>query len=135
MLVPGLNPDCRAAMSHFVYSMVNGLLGYPLLESVDYQPVLMQEGSAAGQRNGRPRGHRCAGQATRGERILPKPRRPIPETRLSLLAREARTAQQMRACASKRPSAGGNIGSRRRAALAVQDFGLYGWPCACCGLG
>jgi hypothetical protein len=41
----------------------------------------------------------------------------------------------MWACASKRPSAGGNIGSRRRAALAVQDFGLCGWPCACCGLG
>jgi hypothetical protein len=36
-------------MSHFVYSMVNGLLAYPLLESIDYQPVLMQEGSAAEQ--------------------------------------------------------------------------------------
>jgi hypothetical protein len=88
----------------------------------------------ADQRNGRPRGHRCAGQATRGERILSKPRRPISETNFSLLAWEARTAQQMWACASKRPSAGGNIGSRRRAALGVQDFGLYGWPCACCGL-
>ena len=73
--------------------------------------------------------------AARGERILSKPRRPISETNFSLLAWEARTAQQMWACASKRPSAGGNIGSRRRAALAVQDFGLYGWPCACCGLG
>jgi hypothetical protein len=30
---------------------------------------------------------------------------------------------------------GGNIGSRRRAPLTVQDFGLYGWPRACCGLG
>ena len=73
--------------------------------------------------------------ASRSERILSKPRRPISETNCSALAWEARTAQQMWACASKRPSAGGNIGSRRRAALAVQDFGLYGWPCACCGLG
>jgi hypothetical protein len=66
---------------------------------------------------------------------LSKPRRPISETNFSLLAREARTARQMRACASKRPGAGGNTGSRRRAALAAQDFGLHGWPCACCGLG
>jgi hypothetical protein len=44
-----LNPDCRAVMNHFVYSMVNGLLGYPLLESIDYRPVLMEEGSAAEQ--------------------------------------------------------------------------------------
>jgi hypothetical protein len=73
--------------------------------------------------------------AARGERILSKPRRPISETNFSLLAWEARTDQQMWACASKRPSAGGNIGGRRRAALVVQDFGLYGWPCACCGLG
>ena len=75
--------------------------------------------------------------AARGERILSKPRRPVPETNFSLLAWEARTAQQMWACASKRkrPSAGGNIGSRRRAALAVQDFGLCGWPGACRGLG
>jgi hypothetical protein len=72
--------------------------------------------------------------AARGERILSKPRRPISETNFSLLAWEARTAQQMWACASRRPSAGGNIGGRRRASLAVQDFGLYGWPCARCGL-
>ena len=39
------------------------------------------------------------------------------------------------ACASKRPSAGGNIGGRRRADLVAQDFDLYGWRCACCGLG
>jgi hypothetical protein len=45
--------------------------------------------------------------AARGERILPKPRRPYRETSFSLLAREARTARQMRACTSKRPSAGG----------------------------
>ena len=38
-------------------------------------------------------------------------------------------------CASKRPSAGGNIGGRRRAVLAAQDFDLYGWRCACCGSG
>jgi hypothetical protein len=36
-------------MNDFVYSMVNGLLGYPLLDSVDYRPVLMDEGSAAEQ--------------------------------------------------------------------------------------
>lgn len=48
-LVPRLNPDCRAVMNGFVYSMMNGLLGYPLLKSVDYQPVLMEEGSAAEQ--------------------------------------------------------------------------------------
>lgn len=41
----------------------------------------------------------------------------------------------MGACASKRPSAGGNIGGRRRADLVAQDFDLYGWRCACCGLG
>jgi hypothetical protein len=29
--------------------MVNGLLGYPLLEATDYQTVLMEEGSAAEQ--------------------------------------------------------------------------------------
>jgi hypothetical protein len=33
--------------------------------------------------------------AARGERILSKRRRPISETNFSLLAREARTAQQM----------------------------------------
>ena len=33
--------------------------------------------------------------AARGERILSKPRRPISETNFSLLAWEARTAQQM----------------------------------------
>lgn len=49
VLLPRLNPDCRAVMNHFVYSMVNGLLGYPLLDSVDYRPVLMEEGSAAEQ--------------------------------------------------------------------------------------
>ena len=36
-------------MNHFVYSMMNGLLGYPLLESIDYRSVLMEEGSAAEQ--------------------------------------------------------------------------------------
>ena len=36
---------------------------------------------------------------------------------------------------SKRPSAGGNIGGRRSADLVAQDFDLYGWRCACCGLG
>ena len=36
-------------MNHFVYSMMNGLLGNPLLESVDYRPILMEEGSAAEQ--------------------------------------------------------------------------------------
>jgi hypothetical protein len=39
------------------------------------------------------------------------------------------------ACASKRPSAGGNIGGRRRADLVAQDFDLCGWRCACCGPG
>ena len=34
--------------------------------------------------------------AARGERILSKPRRPVSEASFSLLAREARTAQQMR---------------------------------------
>jgi len=34
--------------------------------------------------------------AARGERILPEPRRPISETSFSMLAREGRTAQQMR---------------------------------------
>jgi len=47
--LPKLNPDIRAVMNHFVYSMMNGLLGYPLLESVDYRSVLMEEGSAAEQ--------------------------------------------------------------------------------------
>ena len=37
--------------------------------------------------------------------------------------------------ASKRPSAGGNIGGRRRAEQVAQDFDLYGWRCACCGSG
>jgi hypothetical protein len=36
-------------VNDFVYSMVNGLLGYPILDSVDYRPVLMEEGSAAEQ--------------------------------------------------------------------------------------
>lgn len=36
-------------MNQFVYSMLNGLLGYPLLESVDCRPVLMEEASAAEQ--------------------------------------------------------------------------------------
>jgi hypothetical protein len=39
------------------------------------------------------------------------------------------------ACASKRPGAGGNIGGRRRADLAAQDFDFHGWRCACCGSG
>jgi hypothetical protein len=39
------------------------------------------------------------------------------------------------ACESKRPSAGGNIGGRRRADLVAQDFDLYGWRCACCDWG
>lgn len=47
--MPRLNPDCRAVINDFVYSMVNGLLGYPLLESIDYRPILMEEGSAAEQ--------------------------------------------------------------------------------------
>lgn len=44
-----LHPDCRAVVNHFVYSMVNGLLGYPLLESTGYQSVLVEESSAAEQ--------------------------------------------------------------------------------------
>jgi hypothetical protein len=48
-LLPRLNPDCRAVMNYFVYSMMNGLLGYPLLESIDYRSVLIEEGSAAEQ--------------------------------------------------------------------------------------
>jgi hypothetical protein len=48
-LLPRLNPDFRAVVNHFVYSMMNGLLGYPLLESIDYRSVLMEEGSAAEQ--------------------------------------------------------------------------------------
>jgi hypothetical protein len=47
--LPRLSPDCRAAVNGFVYSMVNGLLGYPVLDSVDYRPVLLEEGSAAEQ--------------------------------------------------------------------------------------
>jgi hypothetical protein len=39
--------------------------------------------------------HRARHHPARGERILSKPRRPISETNLPLLAREARTAQQM----------------------------------------
>jgi len=34
--------------------------------------------------------------------------------------------------ASKPPSAGGNIGGRRRAGLHAQDFDLYSWRSACC---
>ena len=37
--------------------------------------------------------------------------------------------------ASKRPSAGGNIGGRQRAELEAQDFDLCNWRCACCGSG
>src|SRR3984957_20683930 len=48
-VLPRLNPDFRAVMNHFVYSMMNGLLGYPLLESIDYRSVLMEEGGAAEQ--------------------------------------------------------------------------------------
>ena len=46
-----------------------------------------------------------------------------------------RATQQMWACACKRPRAGGNIGGRRHADIAAQDFDLCGWWCACCGLG
>jgi len=38
-----------------------------------------------------------------------------------------RATQQMWACASKRPRAGGNIGGRRHADIAAQDFDLCGW--------
>jgi hypothetical protein len=44
-----LSPGCRAVINHFVYSMFNGLLGYPLLESTGYPSVLIDEGSAAEQ--------------------------------------------------------------------------------------
>jgi len=47
--LPRLNPNCRAVINDFVYSMMNGLLGYPLLDLVDYRPTLMEEGSAAEQ--------------------------------------------------------------------------------------
>jgi len=86
---------------------------------------------------------------------------PVAEARFSLLAWEARTGRQMRGdgeaeakydtgvncdlcghqlaadreSTSKRPGAGGNIGGRRRADLAAQDFDLCGWQCACCGPG
>jgi hypothetical protein len=42
--------------------------------------------------------------AAGGERILSKPRRPISETNLSLLAWEARTAQQLWAMEKRKPS-------------------------------
>jgi len=42
--------------------------------------------------------------AARGERILPEPHRPISETNFSLLAWEARTAQQMWAIEKRNPS-------------------------------
>jgi len=38
-----------------------------------------------------------------------------------------RATQQMWACASKRPRAGGNIGGRRHADIAAQDLDLCGW--------
>jgi hypothetical protein len=44
-----LHPDCRAAINGFVYSMTNGLLGYPLLVSVDYRAALIEESSSAEQ--------------------------------------------------------------------------------------
>lgn len=44
-----LHPDCRAAINDFVYSMANGLLGHPLLDSVDYQSALTEESSSAEQ--------------------------------------------------------------------------------------
>jgi hypothetical protein len=47
--LPKLSPDCRAVINDFVYSMANGLLGYPLLESIDYGPILLEESSAAEQ--------------------------------------------------------------------------------------
>lgn len=47
--LPRLNEECRAAINHFAYSMVNGLLGYPLLESIDCRAVLIEEGSAGEQ--------------------------------------------------------------------------------------
>lgn len=47
--LPRLNEECRAAINHFTYSMVNGLPGYPLLDSIDYQVVLIEEGSTAEQ--------------------------------------------------------------------------------------
>jgi hypothetical protein len=36
-------------INEFMYSMMNGLLGYPLLESIDYRSALLEEGSAAEQ--------------------------------------------------------------------------------------
>jgi hypothetical protein len=47
--LPKLHPDCRAAINNFVYSLTNGLLGYPLLDSVDYQSALIEESSSAEQ--------------------------------------------------------------------------------------
>lgn len=38
-----------------------------------------------------------------------------------------RATQQIWACACKRPRAGGNIGGRRHADIATQDFDLCGW--------
>ena len=49
VLLSKLHPDCRAAINGFVYSMTNGLLGYPLLDSVDYQAALIEESSSAEQ--------------------------------------------------------------------------------------
>lgn len=49
VLLSKLHPDCRAAINDFVYSMTNGLLGYPLLDSVDYQSALIEESSSAEQ--------------------------------------------------------------------------------------
>jgi hypothetical protein len=42
--------------------------------------------------------------AARGERILSTPRRPISETNFCLLAREARSAQQMWGMEKRKPS-------------------------------
>jgi hypothetical protein len=41
--------DCGAVISSFMYSMLNGLLGYPLRKSIGYRPVLLRESSAAEQ--------------------------------------------------------------------------------------
>ena len=59
----------------------------------------------------------------RGDHLLDVEKQPLP------------TLAAGGACASKRPSAGGNIRRRRSAELVAQDFDFYGWQCACCGSG
>ena len=87
-----------------------------------------------------------SGSSTRARRLLQRrqqppsisprpPREPTHQGELLLIRQKAPSWQQVGPCASKRPSAGGNIGGRRRADLVAQDFDLYGWRCACCGLG